>query len=139
MFSKLSARQSQYRHWLENFRRSPSVPQTTEALKLIEKYAKDKKRISIFIDPDATTESLYLSHKAHVFPTQYSRQEEICPSAKARVLNFKHNLKPGDFIFVARESSEFQEEIVSGLQRQFKFIVREKTPSEIFAIELAPL
>lgn len=139
MLSKLSARSRHYANWPANFRKSPSVPQTTEALKLIDKYAKDKKRIAIFIDPDATTESLYLSRKVHVFPTQYSRQEEICPSAKARVLNFKHDLKAGDVIFVARESSEFQEQIVKGLQEQFKFIVRERSPSEIFVFELAPL
>ena len=136
---KLTARWPQYAHVMENFRRSPTCEETSEALVLINKYAKDQKRIALFIDQDAGTETLLLSGKAHLWPTNYAKQEEICPSASQRVLAYDPQLKEGDIIFVSKASSEFQQEIVHRLQRKFRFLVLEATPHQVFAIRLERL
>ena len=133
---KLDLRRPQYSQMKKNFTFSPTLPQTSEALYLINKYASDKKRIALFLELDATTETFILSKKVHVFPTNYPIQEEVCPSAHQRVLNFKHGLREEDIIFVARDTTEFQQEILKKLQDQFKFDVLEMTPGKVYAIEL---
>lgn len=136
MLNKLKIRLPHYSRIAQNYTRSPTRPETAEAIALINKYFKDKKRIGIFIEEDAMTETLMLSRKLHVMPLNYPRQEDICPTARERVFDATSLFKEDDIILASKDCGEFQERILSKLQGQFKFSVLETTPEQIFVIQL---
>lgn len=136
MVEKMRARLPQYSHISENFFKAPTTPQVSEALYLINKYAKDKLRLALFIEPDDTTETLLRSRKVHMYPFNYPVIVSICPAISERVLAFKAPLKHGDYLFLSKGASEFQQRIVKSIQGEFGFIVRETSPHGVYAIEL---
>jgi len=136
MVEKLKIRLPQYSKIKENFVKPPTTPQVGDALYLIEKYAMDKPRVALFIDPDDTTETLMRSRKVHVYPFNYPIIVSISPAVSQRVLDFQSPLKTGDYLFLSKEASEFQQQIVKSIQEKFSFTVRETTPHGVYAIEL---
>ncbi len=140
---KLIARKDNYSYFKENIfmlgHRSPSNIKVVEALQLVKKYANVNKRIGLFISPDDTVEVLMLIGKTNIFPFNYALQDRTVNAAVKRILNFKHPLKAGDYIFVSREQCDLQQRIVYNLQKQFRFVVKEGTSQQIYAIELQPL
>jgi len=136
MAEKIKIRLPQYPRTIENFYKSPTTPQVDEALYLVKKYAKDKPRIALFIEPDDTTETLMRSRKVHVYPFNYPIIVSISPVISQRVIDFSSPLRTGDYLFLSKEASEFQQTIVKSIQEKFNFIVRETTPRGVYAIEL---
>ncbi len=137
--NKLVHRLPQYKHIQKNFTKSPTLPLTQEALYLVNKYAKNEKRIGLFLETGTTTETLVLSRKVHLYPIGYPEQESICPSARLRAINFQHPWKEGDIIFVSKDVNHVNEEIVKKLQSEFKFVFLEGTPQQIYAVQLKKL
>jgi len=136
MVEKLRIRLPQYSQIKENFVKPPTTPQVDDALYLVEKYARDKPRIALFIDPDDTTETLMRSRKVHLYPFNYPIIVSISPTVSRRVLDFQSPLKIGDYLFLSKEAAEFQQKIVKSIQEKFRFTVRETTPHGVYAIEL---
>jgi hypothetical protein len=82
------------------WKKRPTDIRVVEAMYLIEKYGKNKERIPLFITHELTTETLMLAHKTNVFPISNPIQDAILDSAQGRILNFRHDLRKGDILFI---------------------------------------
>lgn len=137
---KIQAKIVHYGQFQNNFAslltRKPTNGRVAEAVFLVDKYARDKSRIAIFISADDTTEVLMLTQKTHVFPFNYALQANLLAKERERVVNFVHPLKEGDIIFVSKDYSDLQARVVFRLQKQFRFVPREIAPSGMVAFEL---
>lgn len=119
--------------------KKPTNEKVKDAMMLIEKYAKEKTAIPIFIEPDDTLEVMILSGKTNVYSIQYAVQIGLTEDNKKRLLDFKPPIQSGDIIFISPDALDFQQFLIGELKKKFRFIVREKTPSGILAIELKSL
>jgi hypothetical protein len=134
----------------------PTTPQAAEAIELIKKYAANKTRIMIFLSSknfsQATTEVLFLSNKAHLYPVTDQLQDSLSFQVSNFIVNYAPNLQVGDVIFLPTQPKEltlrpyiaagfqfvdeFQKKIVLKLCNQFSLSVLESTPSGITAFRL---
>jgi len=122
--------------------RFPTSENAAEMLYLVEKYAADRRQVSMFAEPDVGTEVLMLSRKANVFPLNDVNQDELLASAVTRALEFSHELQSGDLLFVEADSRRLhpvQVELVMKLCRQFGFERAEVTPHGMVAFRLRAL
>ena len=126
-----------------------------DALRLLEKHAKDKERVVLFIHPEYTTEVLMLSEKVSVFPMSNPTQDNLLESAKKRALDFDHGLRPGDVFFLSNGKNKsidkaakqfsftqaslplnhLQFEILKTLVKDFSFALR-GTTDHVYALAL---
>ncbi len=138
---KFNALKNDYREVQTNlvslWSRMPTNERVADAIKAIDKYTVKGSRVAIFLSPDDTTETLMLSHRAHIFPFNYILQESILEPASKRVFEFKHPLKPGDYLFISRDYADLEARIVNNLQQQFKFQLKEITPHGVMVMQLA--
>ncbi|MCX6356060.1 MAG: hypothetical protein NTZ78_14340 [Candidatus Aureabacteria bacterium] len=122
--------------------RSPTRQRVAEALYLIQKYAPDKQRVALFIEPDCTTEALMLAGKTNVFPISHPGQDYLLGNARSamdRGLRYAHHLTRGDYLFMERDIgqlNELQQAIVMRLGREFRFENMETTEHGIVAVKL---
>ncbi len=137
---KLNAKWHNYGDFKKNWgvlvSRTPTTQEVREALYLLDKYIKDRRQAALFISDDDTSEALILSGKMHVFPISYAMQDNYVESARRRVLNYPHQLKGEDMIFLSKNCSNIHWRIIRKLQQEFGFKTREKTSTGIYAVEL---
>jgi len=140
----------------------PNSPQAAGAIKLIKKYAPYKTRVMIFLPnknlSQATTEALFLSNKAHLYPVTDQLQDSLSSQVSNFIVNYSPNLKTGDVVFLPTDPEalllrpslpvgfqvgfqfiEYQKMIVLKLCNQFRFSAIESTPSGITAFRLKAL
>ena len=121
--------------------RRPSSDRVVELVSLLEKYAADKPRVPLFVDPDTGTEALMLSRKTNVFPLNDVVQDELSKLAVRRALDFPHNLHPGEIVFSEMELlslHQIQRVILANLCRQFDCVREEVTAHGLVAVRLRP-
>ncbi len=117
---------------------SPSQPEVSDALTLIERYAANKERIALFLSPEPTTETFMLSQKTHVFPLSNPQQDELLPAAHLRAQQFDHGLQEGDYFFITRNSnslSTIQSEVIDVILSQLNGYYADST-QRVYAIRL---
>jgi len=125
--------------------RSPTEPRVAEALNLMQKYAGDKQRVALFIEPDCTTEALMLAGKSNVFPISHPGQDYLLGNARPameRGLLYAHHLTSGDYLFLEKDTgqlNELQQAIVMRLRREFHFEEVETTSHGIVSVKLRQL
>jgi len=130
----------------------PTSPQTAQAIKLIKKYAANKTRVLIFLLAPATTETLFLSNKAHIYPVTEQIQDSLSSQISNFIVNYSPNLKIGDVIFLPTEpeklllksnfpgdNNKYQIMIVLKLCDQFNLRKIESTKNGITAFRLKTL
>jgi len=140
----------------------PTSLQTVEAIKLLKKYAPKKKRVMIFLPnknlSQATTEALFLSNKAHLYPVTDQLQDSVSLQVSNLIVNYSSNLQTGDIVFlptnpkmlllqpllqlllpVGFQFIEYQKVVVLKLCNQFRLRAIERTKSGVTAFRLDAL
>jgi len=82
--------------------RYPVQPATRDALALIERHAPGAVRLGVFLSTRATTETLVLSDRTHVFPLMDASHDGLSTITMARIAAAPHGLHVGDSVFVDR-------------------------------------
>ena len=134
---------------------SPISIEVGDAMRLLEKHAKNKERVVLLIHPEYATEALMLSDKVSVFPMSNPVQDNLLESAKKRALYFDHGLRSGDVFFLSNGKNKsidkaakqfsftrdslplnyLQFEILKTLVKEFSFTLRDTT-DHIYALAL---
>ena len=121
-----------------------------EAVELVKKYAPDKTRVMIFLSPsEATTETLFQSKKANIYPITEQRQDGYSSRVSNFIVNYSPNLQIGDVIFLPTQPDQlvlpfdfpgdnykYPIMVVVRLCGKFDLSEIENTPSGITALRL---
>jgi hypothetical protein len=114
-------------------------PGAVEAVGLVARHAADKERVALFLEPDLTTEALVLSGKAHVFPLSHAPQDQLLQTARLRALLYAYDLRNGDCVFLAKDTSllnQIQRQLLERLRSEFTFTPVEST-EDLLVVRLA--
>jgi hypothetical protein len=135
----------------------PTTSETAEAIKLIQKYASSNSRVMIFLPgKEATTEALFLSHKAHLYPVTDKVQDSLSTKVSDFIIDYPLNFKINDVIFLPANPQEllirpslpaadpefiheYPRMVVLNLCNQFSLEEIESTQSGVTALSLQSL
>ena len=135
----------------------PTTSETAEAIKLIQKYASSNSRVMIFLPgKEATTEALFLSHKAHLYPVTDKVQDSLSTKVSDFIIDYPLNFQINDVIFLPANPQEllirpslpaadpefiheYPRMVVLNLCNQFSLEEIESTQSGVTALSLQSL
>jgi hypothetical protein len=110
-----------------------------EAISLIRKYAPGRKTLALFLSPNLTLSVLRQTGTMNTFPIAHMLTTHHV-KAYTGVLPYKHDLKPGDYLFLCRTPKrdiDIENELLDRLSKEFRWVpVEETSPHiEVFRLE----
>ncbi len=119
----------------------PSRVETNEVIYLVKKYAPDKQRIQLYVEPDIGIEALMLTRKGNIYAVSDPIQDDLTPSARRQAMKLEPAPQVGDILFLSKDGVRLhplQRDILGNLCRGFYFTELESTAHGYHAVRLDP-